>query len=360
MSENTPSESIESLKIPEEFKKLINDFIVDILNTFPEYEPIIKKWWKTSEFFDIEDQEERENAKNTEHETNIKFIFKYCLSVFPERFLDILYQNIDIFSADSGYNTEFLPGISFKYLWQCDITDKTRETIWKYLQLIMLSLISSIKNKDAFGDTASLFENIDKEEFKNKLEEILEKMQNLFDIPSQEANDDSSSKSASDGINMENFPNAQDIHGHISSMIEGKLGQMAKEIAEETAKSFDMDGLENATNTEDVFKTLLSNPTKLMGLVKNVGEKLDSRLKSGEINEKELFEEATSIMSKMKNMKGMDNIQSMLSNLGMAGGIPGLGRNQNQDVKPTEEQTKNSKLKEKLKKKMEMKNFQLN
>jgi UDP-N-acetylenolpyruvoylglucosamine reductase len=58
-----------------------------------------------------------------------------------------------------------------------------------------------------------------------------------------------------------------------------------------------------------------------MGLVKSVGDKLDSRIKSGEIKESELISEATDIMNKMKGMPGMENIQSMLSKMG----IPGLG-----------------------------------
>jgi len=48
---------------------------------------------------------------------------------------------------------------------------------------------------------------------------------------------------------------------------------------------------------------------------------LDTRIKSGEIKESELMSEAADLMNRMKNMPGMDNIQSMLSKMG----IPGLG-----------------------------------
>ena len=43
MSE-TPK-SVEELNPPEEFYKIINDFIADILTTFPEYSGLIAKWW---------------------------------------------------------------------------------------------------------------------------------------------------------------------------------------------------------------------------------------------------------------------------------------------------------------------------
>ena len=51
----------------------------------------------------------------------------------------------------------------------------------------------------------------------------------------------------------------------------------------------------------------------------NVGDKLDSKIKSGDLKETELIAEATEMMNKMKNMPGMDNIQSMLSKMGMGG-----------------------------------------
>jgi len=52
----------------------------------------------------------------------------------------------------------------------------------------------------------------------------------------------------------------------------------------------------------------------LMGLVKNVGSKLDSKMKSGNLSESELLSEATDIMGKMNSMPGMKNIQDLFKN----------------------------------------------
>ena len=165
---------------PEEFRKIITDFINDIIATFPEYTPIINKWWKIKDFSNIENEEERLVEINKNEEERMDFIFKYCLTIFPERFFEILYQNNNLFSSNNNTNTEFLPGISFKYLMNCDISETIRETIWKYLQLIMMSLASSVKNNTAFSETTKLFESLNKEEFKEKLEETMEKMQQIF------------------------------------------------------------------------------------------------------------------------------------------------------------------------------------
>jgi hypothetical protein len=187
----------------------------------------------------------------------------------------------------------------------------------------MFSIVGTIENKDAFGDTAKMFEAINEEEFKSKLEETLSQMQGLFDISGNMAENGENGDGTGNGINMENMPNADDIHNHITGMLDGKLGKLAREIAEETAQDLDMD-LEGITDMNSVFQNLIKNPTKLMGLVKSVGNKLDTKIKSGDIKESELISEATDMMNKMKNMPGMGNIQSMLNKMGM-GNLGGLG-----------------------------------
>ena len=98
-----PLESLEEIQVPEEFHKIINDFIGDILITFPEYSGIISRWTKGND-----------KGPDTKESLGSEVAFRHCLKVFPERFFDILYKNTEIFSKDSEVNTEFLPGIVFK------------------------------------------------------------------------------------------------------------------------------------------------------------------------------------------------------------------------------------------------------
>jgi hypothetical protein len=319
----------ESITVPEEFTKVIKDFVGDLRVTFPEYEPLINKWWKDkSSFVYIEDEEERQKSIQLSETASTKLLFTFCKKKLPPRFFDILYQSDDMFKEDSSIDTEFLPHIYFKNIWQFDITQKTRDTIWKYLQLILFSIVGSLENKEAFGDSSKLFDALDQEEFKTKLQETLSKMQGMFDLSANldEGLDKGLGEGLGSNLNMEDMPNADKIHDHITGMLDGKLGKLAKEIAEETAENFNMD-MENATDMNDVLNKLLKNPTKLMGLVKNVGDKLDTRIKSGEIKESELIAEATEIMNRMKNMPGMGNIQSMLSKMGMGdlGNLANMG-----------------------------------
>ena len=308
------SEKNDELQVPEEFIKVIRDFVGDLKVTFPEYNSFIQKWWKGKEHFDyIEEEEDRRLAIEKSEKKSGKIIFEFCHKKIPPRFFDILYQNEDIFKEDSDLDTEFLPQIHFKNLWQCDISDKTRETIWKYLQLITFSIVGTLENKEAFGDTAKLFEAINEDEFKGKLEETLSQMKDLFD------GSGNFGEGLREGLSSDDIPDPNKLQEHITGMLDGKLGQLAREIAEETAADLNMD-FENTTDMKDVFQKLVKNPTKLMGLVKTVGDKLDKKMKSGEIKESELMKEATDIMNKMKNMPGMGNIQSMLSKMGLGGG----------------------------------------
>jgi hypothetical protein len=120
------------------------------------------------------------------------------------------------------------------------------------------------------------------------------------------------------------MPDADDLHNHIKSLFDGKIGKLAKELAEEmSGEVMDMfeDGSE-ATNTSDVLKKMMRNPKKIMDLVKKIGTKLDDKMKSGSISQEELMKEAGEMMSKMKGMGNGKEFQDMMKNMmkGMGGG----------------------------------------
>jgi len=321
--------SAEDLIPSDEFYKIINDFTSDIVITFPEYSGLISKWWNRPSD-NVEESRKKESL----------LVFRHCIKIFPERFFDVLYKNVDMFKEESDVSTEFLPGIVFKQLWILDISDKTKETIWKYLQLILFSVIGSVHSTSELGDTAKLFEEINEEELKKKLEETLEGMQNLFEP--------NSSPGMESNINMENMPNAEQLQEHINSMMGGKLGKLALELAEDTAKDLNLD-MDNTGDAKDVFQKLFKNPGKMMNMVKNIGSKIDEKIKSGEIKESELMEEGVELLNKMKNMPGMEDMQKMFSQMG----IPGLGKGAKINMGAMEAQLnrnmKNSKIKERMK-----------
>ena len=296
MSEKKESSPVDNEK---QLYKIIKDFVRDILITFPECKELL-----TQGIIDITlDKLDSDDAKS---------VYKYCEKYYPDKFFDILYEKEELITGDDSY---FLPNIQFSKLWKEDITDRTRQTIWKYLQLILFSVVQN-SEENFFGDnTSKLFEAINQDEFKGKLEETLNDMQNIFDL----SNIDLSDMDDISGISQENLPDVEELHSNINSMLDGKIGRLAKEIAEETTQELNIE-MDDAQSMNDVFEKLFKNPTKLMGLVKSVGTKLDTKIKKGEIKESELIEEAQEMVEKMQSIPGMGNMQDLLNKMGMGGG----------------------------------------
>ena len=290
-------------EITRNFVKLISDFLNDIKTTFPEYNTVIEETPELNVVFN------NSSIDISDNESLLK-LKEHCVSVYPERFFDILYKNENIFLEENDKNCFFLPNINFKELWTNDITENTKNVIWQYLQLILFSVSKMVDGAESFGETAKLFEAINENELFNKLEEIIENMEHVFDMSNINLSEDMNDIS---GLDM---PNPNELHSHLKDLLDGSLGKLAHEIAEETAKDLETD-MGDAKSVGDVFQKLFKDPSKLMNMVKKVGSKLDEKIKSGEIKESELMKEASELMTKMTNMPGMKNMEKVFSKMGI-------------------------------------------
>ncbi len=335
------NEGQREIEVPIEFLKSMKDFLVDLVRVFPE----CKEYLTTGEIYILQDIEDNEE---------IKKVFFHCCEVYPNKFFNILYKNDEMFS-DEDCNTFFTPSIDIGKLWKEDISDNTREHIWKYLQLILFSVLTTIKEPGDFGSTAKLFEAINEDELKSKLEQTLEEMNNLFDLSN--VNFDDIKQDISKNMKEEDMPNADDIHNHLTGLLQGKLGRLAAEIAEDTANDLNIN-MEDASDVGDVFEKLFKNPGKLMNMVKNVGSKLDEKLKSGELKESELMKEAADLMEKMKSMPGMKNMNSILSNMGLPVGKNNSKVNMNAFQAHMQRNVRISSQKERMLRKLEERRIQ--
>lgn len=378
-----------------EFSKNIKDLLVDLKTSFcDKTEHIIHE---NSDLLNILNYDfEKLNEEQSEEEESEEYksllissqnLFDYCKTVYPERFFDILYQNEEVFTNDS--NTCFLPQIDFAQLYFDTTSVQTKETLWKYLQLILFSIVTSIDSKDSFGANTQLFEAINSDEFKNKLQDTVKQMEGMFNFKKNTQNNNEDSKESKEEDSKEkedsnepklpfdfekmfesmnlpstkdmsnalpgNLPDTDSIFSHINGLINGKIGSLAKELAEETTKDLDID-MENVTDVNDVFKKLFKNPGNLMNLVNNISSKLDNKMKDGSIKESELLEEATSIFKNMKDMPGMDNMEQLFKSMNMDQFMPKGGKfNNNAFQHMMDQNVKMSKMKERMRKKQEAK-----
>jgi hypothetical protein len=333
------SKDISNVEMPEQFVKIMNDFLTDILNTFPEYKDNLS---------DCEISILNNDLSNND-------LFEYCCAIYPSRFFDILYKNEEMFT-DPNINTCFLPDMDFKHFFDENITEKTKETIWKYLQIVLFTVSNKLTEADSFGDTAKLFEAIDEDELKTKMEDTMKEMMDMFDLSKNNMNFDNVDFSNNNFKDIP-MPNPEELNEHINELLNGKLGCLAGEIAKETAEELDID-MNNAKDVKDVFEKLFKNPGKLLNMVKKVGKKLDEKLKSGEIKESELMEEASELMKKMKSMPGVKNMEQIFSKMGMPTGknskmnMNAMQANLHRNIKLSKQKER---LREKLKKRQEKK-----
>lgn len=324
---------------------VICDMIHDLQTTFPEFKADL------------------ENIKNTMDDVaGKKAIIEYCLKVYPQRFFDILYKNDEMFS-DKEINTEFLPNIDFANLFNAkDVSENTQNAIWKYLQIILFSIVGSLKDKDDFGDAASLFSGIQEDDLQDKMKEVFENMEGFFtnlnedDVQGEDGENTEETKGEASGETneMPQMPNLDGIRDHLQNLFNGKIGSLAKEMAEEISGDFqNMFGSEenfaNVRSTKDIFAKLVRNPNKIKDIIKKVTTKLEEKMKSGNVSKQELMKEASEIMKKMKEMGNGGEFEEMMKN--MAKTMGGKGARFNKGA--FEQMARQGQQRERLQKKLE-------
>ena len=301
------------------------DFVKDLKHTFPEYASVMWVYGENTSDAGWDD------------------LYKYCLDVYPERFFDILYKNDQIFKEDNFDNTLFLPNLDFKLLYFCNgVTTTTQESIWKYLQLVLFTIVGSVKDKSEFGKTMNMFEGVDETELQEKMTEALSDLGLFFQKIQDDAGEsdyvfseeeEEEATAAAD----EKMPNPEDLHDHLKGLFGGKLGSLAKELMEELTDDIkqtlglDVNDIDQNAKPMDIFKKLMRQPDKFMKLVQKIQGKFQEKMKSGELSQEDLMKEAGEMLQKMKEMGGdSKQMHEMFQN--MAKTMGGNGKNMKMDT----------------------------
>jgi hypothetical protein len=396
------------------FYKIFKDLIIDLNNSFKDKIGLIiqhNKDYQNIINYSLPNYRENMNADeyinsidltclSVEFMESINNVYEYCKRTFAVRSIDILYQNEDIFlnklnvkvaeENPQVINTMFLPDIEFSELYYDDTSDQTKQTLWKYLQLILFNIITTIDDISFFGDSLELLKIIDGEKFSSKIQSTIEELSKIFS-PKEKPDTNNENENGEDVNNKPDFsemfdmsnnpfnmfnemfnntsetnessannndyaiPDKEELFSHINKLINGKIGSLAKEIAEETTKDMDLDA-ENITDVNDVLKGFMKNPTKLLGLISKISNKINSKMKDGSLKESELLEEATNVFKNMKNMPGMDNFNDIFKSMNLDQFMPKGGKiNPSAFQNMMEQNVKMSKMKERMRKKAETK-----
>ena len=309
----------------ENLESIIRDFVSDLITVFPEHE---------TEFINIQYNDELRN---------------YLLSVYPERFFDIV-------NCQLTEDAMFLPGINFKPLFEAPgLSDSSKQTMWKYLQLILFSVVGSVDNASHFGESLNVFENMDETDLQSKLQETFTGLQDFFKSNQNDQNNQNDQDYNAKGFKL---PNPEILQEHMQSLLNGKIGKLAKELTEEFSE--DMKEVFEDTNEnmdiKDVMAKFMKDPKKLMAMMKKITDRLQAKLKNGEISQDELMQEVASLVEKFKGLDENGSMMEMFTKGPLAKMFAGLAGGQG--LQMLQRAGKHSAMKERLRKKMEQKQAQ--
>jgi hypothetical protein len=367
--------------------KLVSDFCRDLSTTFPEYRQAWAAWEEGVEWSD--------EVKDA--------LLGHLLRVFPERFFDILYQNESIFAADSEVPTDFLPGVEFKALWQLNISASTKQTLWKYLQLMLFQIMEDVHSRSSLGSAANMFEGIKEEELQAKITETFASLQDFFGkqaaAPSENPSEKAQQGNGTEGPKAEGAPpspfanlfgsDPTKIQEHLRKLMDGKIGSLVKELVDDLKD--DMEEMQkelsdkygipldqmDAENMpmQDIMKELMRNPGKVSKIMRKVSDKLKTTMTSE--NRQEYVQETMEMLNQMGGkeefMKMFDQMKGAMGSAAnpfassagsenpmaafanMFGGAQGAGKGTKVDQNAMDRMQKQQATKEKMRRQLEAK-----
>tara|TARA_Y100000591_G_C21844779_1_gene708012 strand:+ start:989 stop:1891 length:903 start_codon:yes stop_codon:yes gene_type:complete len=248
----------------EYFNSTLKLFVLNVIKIYPEYKDGLNEYYK-----DLLDSEQNNEDKYVK-----RFVRK-----FGEFKSEISRKDDSLFSETIC----FLKNVDFKDIWENEKTTlEIKNTIWKYLQTLLVIGETIISDSDKIK---SLVDNLQKTRSGEELDEdISEENKAMLDML----------KNLS-----ENSKNKIDEN----MLSDGLIGNLAKELAEDiNMDDLNLDIGEDA-NVGDIFGKIMSgdNPMKFMNLIQNVGNKIQSKLEDGNIDQSKLLSEATSMMGMLGN-----------------------------------------------------------
>ena len=268
----------------ESASKLFKSLIKDIINVFPEYEKrLVKYYSRTLESENNEDPKLKEFLENIEEITD-----------------NIIEKDINIFNEDPV----LLQNVSFKLIWNSDITDNTKNSLWKYLQSFCIINIQNKSGKDKIQEVLKKIESNEKIKDKETVKNMkkIKKLNESVDINEIKDVLQNNPETIEKGMN------------EMDNMFENTgIGKLAKEITEEL-------DIENMVNSGGGIQDLFSG-----GNMANIMQTISSKMNDNQdtLNSDDLMKEATNICG---SMQGNPLFSSLMG--GMTGDLMGsLGGN---------------------------------
>jgi len=260
----------------EKFNFYLKTFLGELQNIFPEFKDSI-----TSSYGEVLESES----------LSVDTYVKEYMNAVQSFHTQIATKQNSLFLGDK--ELKFLREMDFRDLWTKDLSDSTRENIWKYLQTLYVIGKKIVANDDDVNAMLNELNTPSQEDFKQHQQEMMEMIENMSKITDENRSNDSE---------VENLFN------------NGIISDIAKELTNE----LDLDKMDmgNPKNMNEAFSNIMGGGggTNFFNLISKVGEKIQSKVESGQINQGDLINEAQKMMGGLKNPQQM--AQNMRANKG--------------------------------------------
>jgi hypothetical protein len=262
----------------EQIQELFRNFIQDTIKVFPEYDKRLNKYY--SVIIHDEDDDEKKSAIFSDFMENIEDITK-----------DVCDENLKMFEKDPI----ILQNVSFKVIWESNITNDTRLSIWKYLQSFCMYNFNKSQ-----GDIDEIVKALQQNE-KVKDKENLLKAKRLKKLSESIKNSSIETKLNGNPEVIEGALENDESMKQMEDILENTgIGKIAKEVTEE----LDIEGmLGEGGGIEDIMKG-----DNMMNIFQSISSKIEGANSGGG----NIMEEAMGIT---KNMKDNPLFSSMFSSL---------------------------------------------
>ncbi len=242
----------------DKIETLYHSFVEDICQVFPEY---------------------KERLESPE---NLQEILKQFLGNLKKHIEPISDRDPSFFQNDPI----LLPNISFKMMWNANISMKTKKTIWKYLQTFCVLMITA-ESEEKIQDVIQQIEGGEKVKDKKTVSKM--KLLKKLNASIEE-----------NSIQEEAIPSNAEME-EMGKMFENTgIGKIAKEITDDLNIE---EMMKNGGGIEDIM-----NPNMMSKLFQSISSKMGDM---GQENPQNLVSEATNICQTMKGNPMFESIMGM-------------------------------------------------
>ena len=321
-----------STKKLNDFNTLYVEFVNQLRNTYSfvaelhkeelTYIPVEEETVKTTNITTVkttEDDEVTEEVTEEVSETTsdhtftdeqLQYLLHYMQHVFPH--IKYIARCDEEWFQDDGEDAEIVKGVKLNTILNDKATTtKQMNRIWEYLHTLYIrsqaTKLTVTLLKERFADHPQ-YKAIKKSilrysDYLTLMVEFLSQQRN--EAQSEELSEDDGEDADDEASPQEGGSNNSAANAAASSFFDNTLiGNLAKEISEEV----DTSHLENMNSEQDIFSALFNGEggSNMMGMMKSVCEKLDTKVKSGELNPQQMLSELGGSMMGplMQNMMG--------------------------------------------------------